>query len=167
MSLTSHVRVYCCKYNLSSMTTMRWWKWGACCWTWHVVCGAATSQFLPIPVPDVHVSTICTAALSRRQKLCAARGHDGRFIACRVIKFLGHTPYHPYADAHCNMHTNACTDAHAGIQMGLHHHEAQWNMNIIICSGWLCSPPLHQPSLFLIYFYSHEFIILQMHMLFI
>lgn len=66
-------------------------KWRACCWTWHVVFSAATSQRLPFPVPDVlytvHVSTMWTTALVRCQTLRAANGHDGHFVTCGVIKF--------------------------------------------------------------------------------
>lgn len=128
MPLTSYVPVYCCKYSLSSMTTVRWWK--VACMLLHLArCPQHSYKpvLLPIPVPDVlfmvHVSTMWTTALGRCQTLCAVHGHDGRSVTCTVIKFskqhtlITHT--HMQGHRHCIMHTNECTDVHAVIQMGL------------------------------------------------
>lgn len=94
-------------------------KWRACCFTWHVVYSTATSQSLPIPVPDVpftvHVSTMWTTPLSRCQTLCAVNGHDGCFITCRVTKFFEKT--HTLSPTCRQTQTVICTQMHAQMHM--------------------------------------------------
>lgn len=148
MPLSSNVRMYCSKYSLSSMTTVRWWKLTCVVELGSVVYSAATSQFLPIPVPDVlfaiHVSTMWTTALGHCQTLRAVNRQDGRFrnMQChQILKW--HTLYHTHTGvhalqyAHSQLHRCTCGDTN-----GSSHWEAHWNMNVIICFPWLCSPPL-------------------------
>lgn len=134
-------------------------NWRPCRWAWHVIYSAATSQSLPIPVPDVlfavHVSTIWTTALGRRQPLCTVNGHHGRFATCRVITFKkdAHFITRVQPRTHCNMHTNACTDAHAVIQMGLltGWHIWTWTESSVpLLALFSCTPlALFFPDLFL------------------
>lgn len=163
MPLSSNVRMYCSKYSLSSMTTVRWWKLTCVVELGSVVYSAATSQFLPIPVPDVlfaiHVSTMWTTALGHCQTLCAVNRQDGRFLNMQCHQIL---KWHTYRHAR----TAICTQSAAQMHMRWYKWEfslggtLEHERNHLFSLALFSSTPLALSPFLLVYFYSCEYIIL-------
>ncbi len=174
MPLTRHVRMYCCKYKLSSMTTARWWKSGV----HFVLLGMLTILQLQASPCLSQSQMCCSQSMCRpcEQQPWAAARHSALLTDMTALLLHAESPNfkmtHTLSLTCRHTHTVICTQMYAQMHMQW----CKWDFSLGVTLEheynhlFVTDRALLRSTsflFFLIYFYNHGRIFLYMLRLFI